>query len=66
MNFGVLSTAKIGREDVIPAIQKSDHEVLAIASRDAGRAQSVAEDLGIPRSYGSYGALLDDGTGRTL
>jgi predicted dehydrogenase len=61
MHFGVLSTAKIGREDVIPAIQKSDHEVLAIASRDAGRAQSVADELGIPRSYGSYGALLDDG-----
>lgn len=61
MKFGVLSTAKIGREDVIPAIQKSDHEVLAIASRDGDRAATVAEDLGIPRSYGSYEALLDDG-----
>lgn len=61
MDFGVLSTAKIGREDVIPAIQKSDHEVLAIASRDAGRAGDVADNLGIERSYGSYEALLADG-----
>lgn len=60
MRFGVLSTAKIGREDVIPGIQASDHEVLAIASRDADRAATVAADLDIPRSYGSYEALLAD------
>ena len=61
MRFGVLSTAKIGRKDVIPAIKKSDHEVLAIASRDSGRAESVAAALDIPRAYGSYDALLADG-----
>lgn len=60
MRFGILSTAKIAREDVIPAIQKSDHEVLAIASRDSDRAASVADDLAIPRSYGSYEQLLAD------
>ena len=60
MRFGILSTAKIGREDVIPGIQQSEHEVLAIASRDADRAASVADDLAIPRSYGSYEALLGD------
>lgn len=62
MEFGVLSTAAIGREDVIPAIQASDHTVGAIASRDADRARSVADDLGTERSYGDYEALLaDDG-----
>jgi predicted dehydrogenase len=60
MRFGVLSTAKIGRKDVIPAIQRSDHEVLAIASRDGQRAGDVAAELDIPRSYGSYEALLGD------
>lgn len=60
MRFGVLSTAKIAREDVIPAIQKSDHEVLAIASRDGDRAADVASELDIPRSYGSYEQLLAD------
>lgn len=60
MRFGILSTAKIAREDVIPGIKKSDHEALAIASRDGDRAAAVADDLGIPRSYGSYEALLED------
>jgi len=62
MEFGILSTAKIGREDVIPAIQASEHAVGAIASRDEDRARAVADELGIERSYGSYEALLaDDG-----
>ncbi len=60
MDFGVLSTAHIGTGDVIPAIQKSEHRVAAIASRDADRAAEVAADLGIDRSYGSYEALLED------
>jgi xylose dehydrogenase (NAD/NADP) len=60
MNFGVISTANIGLKRVIPAIQKTDASVVAIASRDAGRAETVAEDFDIPRAYGSYEALLDD------
>ncbi|MFB6087414.1 MAG: Gfo/Idh/MocA family protein [Haloarculaceae archaeon] len=60
MQFGVISTANIGVDSVIPAIQRSDHEVAAIASRDGERAQAVADDLGIPRAYDSYGSLLDD------
>ena len=60
MRFGVLSTADIGVESVIPAIQASEHEVTAIASRSAPRAEAVAEELGIPRAYGSYEALLED------
>ncbi|MEA5388292.1 Gfo/Idh/MocA family oxidoreductase [Haloarculaceae archaeon H-GB11] len=62
MDFGVLSTAHIGTDSVIPAIQASEHDVLAIASRDGERAASVADDLGIPRAYRSYADLLaDDG-----
>jgi len=60
MRFGILSTAKIAREDVIPGIKKSNHEVLATASRDSDRAAAVADDLDIDRSYGSYEALLKD------
>lgn len=61
MKFGVLSTANIGRIAVIPAIQESDHELLAIASRDRGRAEEVAAAFDVPRSYGSYDQLLEDG-----
>lgn len=61
VNWGVLSTAKIGTDKVIPAIQGSDHgRVLGIASRGHDRAESAARDLGIERSYGSYEELLAD------
>ncbi len=60
MNFGVISTANIGRKRVVPAIQKTDATVLAIASRDRDRARRVADDLDIPRAYGSYEELLED------
>lgn len=58
MRFGVISTAKIARTVVIPAIQRSDHTVDAIASRNASRARDVADELDIPNAYGSYEALL--------
>ncbi|MBX0295318.1 Gfo/Idh/MocA family protein [Haloarcula nitratireducens] len=58
MRFGVLSTARIGRESVIPAIQRSDHEVAAIGSRDADRARAVADELGIESAYGDYETML--------
>lgn len=61
INWGILSTAKIGVEHLIPAIHASETgNVHAIASRDAGRAEQVAEDLDIPISYGSYEELLED------
>ena len=61
VRFGVISTAKIGIEKVIPAMQQSAHcRVLAIASRDLRRARAAAEALGIPRAYGSYTELLQD------
>jgi predicted dehydrogenase len=61
MRFGVLSTANIGRAAVIPAIRRSEHEVVAVASRDPDRAREFADEMGIDRAYGSYGDLLDDG-----
>ncbi|WP_180124848.1 Gfo/Idh/MocA family protein [Rhodoferax sp. BLA1] len=61
VNWGVLSTAKIGREKVIPAMQKGLHsQVSAIASRSLDSAQKVATELGIPKAYGSYEELLAD------
>lgn len=61
IKWGVLSTANIGVKHVIPAMQKGSlTEIVAIASRDAGRAGEVAKKLNIPRSYGSYEALLAD------
>jgi predicted dehydrogenase len=61
LRWGVLSTAKIGREKVIPGIQAAERcEVVAIASRDEDLARRTATDLGIQRAHGSYEALLED------
>lgn len=61
MNWGILGTATIAVEQVIQAMMQSAHcQVMAIASRDLKKANSVALDFGIPRSYGNYDDLLVD------
>jgi predicted dehydrogenase len=61
VRFGIVSTAKIGRDAVIPAMKAAaECEVVAISSRDHRRAAAVAADLGIPRHYGSLAEMLDD------
>jgi predicted dehydrogenase len=61
LRWGILSTAAIARNKVVPGMRKARRcEVVAIASRDVGAASTVGGQLGIPRSYGSYEALLAD------
>ena len=61
IKWGVLSTAKIGLDKVIPALQAGQYcEVTAIASRDGDKAQAAARRLGIPKAYDSYEAILAD------
>ena len=60
VRWGIISTAKIGMEKVIPAIQAASNcDVVAIASRSPGRATAAADHLGIPSSFDSYQDLLD-------
>lgn len=52
--WGVLSTAKIARERVLPGMRKSSLlEVRAIASRDDARARRTAGAVAIPETYGA-------------
>jgi len=61
VRWGVLSTAAIGINKVIPAMQRGQFTtVVAIASRDHAKAQAAAANLGIPKVYGSYEELLAD------
>lgn len=61
VRWGILSTARIGVEKVIPAMQASPFcDVVALASRDGERARRTADELGIPSAHGSYDALLAD------
>jgi len=61
VRWGILSTAKIGREKVIPAMLLGKLcEVTAIASRNSQQGKLVAEQLNIPCVYDSYEKLLTD------
>ncbi|MBN1265463.1 MAG: Gfo/Idh/MocA family oxidoreductase [Anaerolineales bacterium] len=61
LTWGILSTARIGQEKIIPALQASQlNRVAAIASRTKITAQSAADACSIPSAYGSYEELLDD------
>ena len=58
MQFALLGTANIARHQFVPAIRQTDHEVVAVASREEARARSFADDLGVPDAYGSYDEML--------
>jgi predicted dehydrogenase len=61
VSWGILSTAKIGIEKVIPAMQRSKFcKISAIASRNCDSAQKAAKKLKIPKAYASYEKLLED------
>ena len=61
VRFGILSTANIGLQRVIPAMQKCERcSIDVIASRSLESAQRAAERVGISRALGSYEALLAD------
>ena len=59
--WGVLSTAKIGLERVLPGMLKSPMcDIRAIASRSRTAARKAADKLGIAKAYGTYEELLAD------
>ena len=61
IRWGIVSTARIGVEKVIPGIQRSKTgTACAIASRSLEKAQEAAGNLGIDKAYGSYEDLLAD------
>ena len=60
VRIGFLSTARINRR-LLAAAEKSElAEIVAVASRDAYRAEAYAVEHGIPRAHGSYERLLED------
>ncbi len=61
ISWGILSTANIGVQKVVPAIQRDAlSKVVAVGSRDLAKARAVADSLGIEKAYGTYEALLAD------
>jgi D-xylose 1-dehydrogenase (NADP+, D-xylono-1,5-lactone-forming) len=58
VKWGILSTAHINRVVIPPARASPDVDLVAVASRDLGRAEEYAQKWGIERAYGSYEELL--------
>lgn len=59
INWGIMSTANIAYDEVVPALRRSNH---ALVSAIATRSKEKAERFQIPKIYGSYEELLDDPT----
>jgi D-xylose 1-dehydrogenase (NADP+, D-xylono-1,5-lactone-forming) len=60
MRWGLLSTANINEKLLAGARGTDEATVVAVASRDRGRAEAFAREHGIVRAHGSYEALLAD------
>jgi predicted dehydrogenase len=60
VRWGFLSTANINDKLLAGAAQSDRVDVIAVASRDAPRAEAYARERGIARAHGSYAELLAD------
>lgn len=58
VRWGVLGTGNIAR-NMTAAIRAEGGEVVAVASADAARARSFADEQGVARSYGRHHDLLE-------
>jgi D-xylose 1-dehydrogenase (NADP+, D-xylono-1,5-lactone-forming) len=60
LRWGILGTARINRR-LIPAMRLARRsELVAVASRDPGRAAAYATEWSIPRAVAGYQTLLED------
>jgi predicted dehydrogenase len=60
VQWGLLSTARINEAILEGARQSERTQIVAVASRDAARAEAYAAERELPRAYGSYDELLAD------
>ena len=62
LRWGICCASKIGF-DFCAAVQllpATEHDIVAVAARDQGKAQEFADKLKIPNAYGSYQELAKD------
>ena len=59
IKWGILSTAQIAEEQMIPAILQAKNSTLfAIASRNYAKASKICNQFSIPRAFGTYEELI--------
>ena len=44
----------------VATLPRTEHQLVAVAARDAGRAAHFAKRHGIPKSYGNYQGIAND------
>lgn len=62
IHYGIVSTASIVPRFVTGIKESAEGRVVAIAARELEKAQKMAEELAIPKAYGSYAELFADET----
>ena len=60
IHWGILGAGSIAHKFATDLANLADAKLLAIGSRDAGRAQAFAQKHGGERAYGSYAELVHD------
>ena len=60
LRLGILGCAKIANGFVRDVLASPQIEIVAVASRELGKAQAFAQQHGLPRAWGSYEAMLAD------
>lgn len=60
LRWGLLSTARINRSLIPPLKASARNQVTTVASRDTAKAKEYAAQWDIPRTHGSYEALMAD------
>uniref|UniRef100_UPI00358E201B trans-1,2-dihydrobenzene-1,2-diol dehydrogenase-like n=1 Tax=Myxine glutinosa TaxID=7769 RepID=UPI00358E201B len=60
--WGVCGAGKISHDftTVLRTMSADEHQVVAVAARDVGKAKSFAQLYGIPKAFGSYAELAQD------
>ncbi|ANS73926.1 oxidoreductase [Paenibacillus yonginensis] len=62
LRWGIMGTASVARDSVIPAIRESETGIVgAVASRDLRKSRKLAQELGgAIKAYGHYEELFED------
>lgn len=60
LNYGIISTSSIAPRFIAAVRASGAGEIVAISSRSQEKAKDAAEELSIPKAYGSHAELLQD------
>lgn len=60
LRIGILGAARIADDGIVDPARILGHELVAVAARDRGRAESFAAARGIPRVHNSYADVIAD------